>query len=130
MMFDNNWLDFALDDIDAAQILLREKKYNMTCFHSQQAAEKALKGFLTHKKITTPRIHNLVELINLCAGIDSEFSNFIPQMAVLNQFYAPTRYPDAAVGMTPNGLPNQVLAEKALNYADEVVQFCKIKINI
>lgn len=97
----------------------------MTCFHSQQAAEKALKGFLVHNKVTSPRTHNLVELINLCSSIDICFQNFMPKMATLNQFYAPTRYPDAVVGITPAGMPNKAIAEKALNYAKEVVEHCK-----
>ncbi|WP_372503556.1 HEPN domain-containing protein [Acididesulfobacillus acetoxydans] len=46
-MSTNNWLEFALDDLDGGEILLRENKYNMACFHAQQAAEKSLKGFLT-----------------------------------------------------------------------------------
>lgn len=130
MMPTNNWLDFANDDIEAGDILFREAKYNMTCFHSQQAAEKALKGFLVHHKVSSPRTHNLVELINLCDKIVSGFDVFRPQMATLNQFYAPTRYPDAIVGMTPSGLPNKDLAEKALNYAKEIIQFCKINMGI
>lgn len=74
-MSTNNWLDFANDDIEVGDILFREAKYNMTCFHSQQAAEKALKGFLTHHKLASPRTHNLVELINLCNKIDSGFAS-------------------------------------------------------
>jgi HEPN domain-containing protein len=122
-MSTDNWLDFALDDLDAAEILLNERKYNMTCFHSQQAAEKALKGFLVHNKVVTPRTHNLVELINLCNKIDNSFTSFLPKMATLNQFYAPTRYPDAAIGVSPTGLPNKETAEKALNYAQEIVAY-------
>jgi HEPN domain-containing protein len=126
-MSTNNWLDFAKDDIEVGDILFREAKYNMTCFHSQQAAEKVLKGFLVHHKTATPRTHNLIELINLCGKIDSEFRSFLPEMATLSQFYAPTRYPDAIIGMTPMGLPNKDLAFEALNNAKEIIQFCKSK---
>ena len=43
-MSTNNWMDFALDDLDGGEILFRESKFNMASFHAQQAAEKALKG--------------------------------------------------------------------------------------
>lgn len=49
-------------------------------------------------------------------------------MATLSQFYAPTRYPDAIIGMTPTGLPNKNLALEALDNAKEILQFCKAKI--
>lgn len=124
-MSTNQWLDFALDDLEGAEILLREKKFNMVCFHAQQAAEKALKGYLIQNKIPSPRTHNLVELINLCSKIDNSISAHKGKMAVLNQFYAPTRYPDASLGMAPGGIPNKELAQKALIYAHEVVMFCK-----
>ncbi|MBT9148020.1 MAG: hypothetical protein DDT32_01789 [Syntrophomonadaceae bacterium] len=48
MKYPNNWFDFAADDIKSGEILLREGMYNMVCFHAQQAAEKALKGFLVY----------------------------------------------------------------------------------
>lgn len=129
-MSTNNWMDFALDDLDGGEILFRENKFNMACFHAQQASEKALKGFLITNKISSPRTHNLVELINLCSKINSNFSNFLPKVATLSQFYAPTRYPDAVIGMAPGGLPNKELARKALDYANDVVMFCKSVMNL
>ena len=32
------WLQYASDDVRGAKILLAEKIYNISCFHSQQAA--------------------------------------------------------------------------------------------
>lgn len=123
----NSWMEFALDDLESGEILLRESKFNMACFHAQQAAEKALKGYLVFNQISSPRIHNLVELINLCGKIDDGFYGFKTKMATLNQFYAPTRYPDAVVGIAPVGMPNKELARRALDYANDVVMFCKAK---
>lgn len=95
----------------------------MVCFHSQQAAEKALKGFLLHHKNSPPRTHNFVELTNRCSLIDGHFKVILPKMAVLNQFYAPTRYPDAALSMAPHGMPDMTTASKALSYAKEVYEY-------
>lgn len=95
----------------------------MVCFHSQQSAEKSLKGFLLHHKKSPPRIHNLVELTNLCSSIDGNFKVMLPKMAVLNQYYAPTRYPDATIGIGPEGMPDMTTADKALSYAKEVYEY-------
>lgn len=125
MPFTNNWLDFAFDDIDSAEIMLRESKYNNVCYFSHQASEKALKGFLEHNNVNPPRVHDLITLIKLCQNINNNFANFLPHMRTLNQFYIPTRYPDAPVGAISTGLPSKELSEKALNYAREIVDFCK-----
>ncbi|CAA7602439.1 HEPN domain protein [Acididesulfobacillus acetoxydans] len=84
---------------------------------------------MIHNKVSSPRTHNLVELINLCKKIDSSFSGFMVQMATLNQYYAPTRYPDAIVGITPEGMPSKELSRKALNYARDIVVFCRDEID-
>ena len=46
----------------------------------------------------------------------------------LNQFYIPTRYPDALPGSLPEGLPNKEDTEKALQYASEIVAWIKKKL--
>ncbi len=38
-----DWLDEALDDYSASEILFKGRKYSKVCFYSQQAAELALK---------------------------------------------------------------------------------------
>lgn len=40
------WIKEARNDFEMAEILLESKKYNGTVFHSQQAAEKAIKSLL------------------------------------------------------------------------------------
>jgi len=124
MKYPNDWFDYANDDIEAGEILLREGKHNLACFHSQQAAEKALKGFLAHTIEDYPRIHNLRELLSECLVVYDSFNDMKLQIVTLNQFYAPTRYPDASVGSLPSGLPNMSTAKKALMYAKEIFDFC------
>ncbi|MBU0569329.1 HEPN domain-containing protein, partial [Patescibacteria group bacterium] len=45
----SDWLYFAKTDLKVAKLVLKEKIYNMVCFHSQQAVEKSMKAFLRHK---------------------------------------------------------------------------------
>jgi len=38
------WLSTGYDDLDTAEILKDNKKHAHSCFHSQQAVEKAIKS--------------------------------------------------------------------------------------
>ncbi len=38
------WLQFAAEDLQMAELAMREAIYNQVCFHSQQCAEKAIKA--------------------------------------------------------------------------------------
>lgn len=38
------WISQAREDYNVAELLYRESKFAQSCFYSQQAAEKALKG--------------------------------------------------------------------------------------
>ena len=48
----HEWLQYAEEDLTVARLTLREDgPPNQVCFHSQQIAEKCLKGFLVFSKI-------------------------------------------------------------------------------
>jgi len=74
----SSWLQYAEDDLDMAQLSLREGKFNYTCFFCHQAVEKSLKGLLVLNKVSPPRIHNLVELSQIYGKIDNEILKFRP----------------------------------------------------
>jgi HEPN domain-containing protein len=63
------------------------------CFHSQQAAEKYLKGFLVFNDIEAPKIHGLEELISMCIKIDSDFSKLFDIASDLSGYAVEIRYP-------------------------------------
>lgn len=115
------WFRYAQDDLQAAEILMREEMYNQVCFHSQQAAEKALKSVIVRLTGTSPpRVHALTDLLRL---IPSRFFEAV-RLALtgfLDVFYLPIRYPDALPGMAPGGLPGRKEAEEALELARTVM---------
>ncbi len=113
----------ALDDLDSARIMLRERKFNNVCYFSQQAAEKVLKGYLQDKGVNPPKIHNLIELVRLSKPYNSDFSSLDSHARVLDQFYIPTRYPISPIGSTPEGMPSEQLAKKAICYAEDIIAF-------
>ena len=61
------WLRFAAEDLDAARRLLAERSSapRHVCWHSQQAAERALKAALVLEGIDFPFTHDLNALRNL-----------------------------------------------------------------
>ena len=64
------WIAFARRNVQAADVLQQNDIYEESCFHAQQAAEKALKAFLLHNGQTPPRIHDLSDLLTRCLTSD------------------------------------------------------------
>jgi HEPN domain-containing protein len=64
-------------------------------FHSQQAAEKALKGFLTRHDAPFRRVHELDELGEQCVGIDSSLAEVMGRADALTKYAWRFRYPGA-----------------------------------
>jgi HEPN domain-containing protein len=66
--------------------------YDTACFHSQQAVEKYLKGFLALNGETIPRTHDLIELNRLCAVLSSNWQVDEQALAELMPFAVEARY--------------------------------------
>lgn len=113
------WLQFAGEDFQMAELAMQERIYNQACFHSQQCAEKAVKGLLLLQGKTPPRTHLLGDLLTL---LDSNpFTNSL-DIQLLDRFYIPTRYPDALPGSLPEGLPAHEDAAEALATTRKVLE--------
>lgn len=119
----DRWLEFAGDDLRSAELLAGAGIFHLACFHCQQAAEKILKGFLLARKRNYPRTHSLPDLLQLCAKLDSDFMSLERACISLDRFYVPTRYPDAAAGTLPGGLPDRNDAEEAVAQVGEILAF-------
>ena len=75
----SKWLDQAARDRNSAQALI-EVEASRSVFHSQQAAEKALKGFLTFHQIAFRKTHNLTDLGSQCATADPTLEPFLREV--------------------------------------------------
>jgi len=91
------WLREADKDLRAARLLLQtdEPEPSRSVFHSQQAAEKAAKGYLVFRGATFRRTHDLVLLGQQCADLDSTLEPIFKQAADLTDYASMFRYPDA-----------------------------------
>jgi HEPN domain-containing protein/predicted nucleotidyltransferase len=109
------WLTFAEQDLRMAELALRAEIFNQTCFHAQQCVEKCLKACLTAGGELLPRTHLIADLLpQLPAAAQGAIASLEQELLVLDQFYIPTRYPDALPGTLPEGLPQQPHAAAAL----------------
>lgn len=93
------WVDKAAADYQSAVALGRRRKAplpDIVCYHCQQCVEKYLKAYLIAQGSTPPRIHDLEELLNLCALHDATLTKRLPLVQFLNPYAVLIRYP----GMT------------------------------
>lgn len=112
------WLQFAREDLQVAELAFEASIYNQVCFHSQQCAEKAIKGMLLFRGKTPPRTHLLGDLLTqLPTGV---FASTL-DIQLLDRFYIPTRYPDALPGSLPEGLPTADDANETISVARQVL---------
>jgi HEPN domain-containing protein len=89
------WLHKADADIDLARHLLAEDALfpGAIAFHSQQAAEKYLKGFLAWHQVPFPKTHDLQELLDLVEKIEFELAVSLRDVIVLTPHGVDARYP-------------------------------------
>jgi HEPN domain-containing protein len=97
-----DWFQKAHDDLEAAQRLLSGTPPLVApaAFHSQQAAEKAMKAFLTWNGQVFRKIHSLVEIGEACAKLDSGLAEVSSRVAPISGWAIETRYPGEWVSPT------------------------------
>lgn len=123
MSLPKQWLDKATEDLTVARLVLNEGLTAPACFHSQQCIEKSLKAYLLAKSNTYPRVHKLVDLLDLCRQIDSTFAQFLSDCARVDEYYVPTRYPEGIAGGLPGGTPSAHAADRAITAAQTILDF-------
>jgi HEPN domain-containing protein len=118
------WFNYSQNDLTSAHHLfydLYPKQSEIACYLSQQCAEKALKGYLFFYVIEPPRIHNLVELCQICMEFDSTFSEILDACSDLTPYGVAVRYPNELA-------VDDVIAKLAIDKARVIYDFCTGKI--
>jgi HEPN domain-containing protein len=89
------WLRYAVEDLTVAERALQDDlpAYHTICFLCQSAAEKSLKGYLTAKGWQLHKTHDIVALLGMCAGYDSQWADLAADGAILNEYVVTGRYP-------------------------------------
>ena len=114
------WLKKALSDLKVADLLLKEGFQDESAFHSQQAAEKALKALLISYGVKPLKTHSLERLLSLLEDkIDVSWA-YEEDVPALTYYSVEVRYPAPPV--------SEEEAEEALRIARRVVEWVKDKL--
>ena len=118
------WLAKARSDLATARLLVdgQEKHFDTGSYHCQQAAEKALKAWLTIQEVIFPKTHSLEDLLALCVPSESGFTKFQRHAEELAPLATAYRYPGDAFE------PSAALARRALGLAEELCTYCEQRI--
>ena len=79
------WLDRSHRDLRSARLLVDGGEHAEALFHCQQAAEKAVKGFLTFHQRLFRKTHDISELGPDCLAIDASLEAALAQADALSK---------------------------------------------
>lgn len=115
------WLEKARRDLEAALRLIKCENplSDIGVYHCQQAAEKALKAWLTSRDIVFQKTHDIELLLTQCVPLEPGFNALQMQAGELTPFATEFRYPGDYVEPTPDR------ALQALKFAEEIYLFCE-----
>jgi HEPN domain-containing protein len=113
------WLAIAQADLRDAKALLEmnEKFLRLVVFSAQQSAEKAIKAYLTEKRVRHPKTHQIDDLLKLVAQKNLSLSEKIYAAVRLSAYAIAFRYPDAATEDL-----NLEMAQKAVRIAEDTME--------
>ena len=117
------WMRQAQQDLDDADFAREGGRFNLACFLGQQAAEKAVKAYLYHRKVEDVWSHSLVDLCEDAKLFDMMFDIIKSEARQLDKYYEITRYP----GFLPSGIPSEAFdrvdADRSIELSKRVLEF-------
>jgi HEPN domain-containing protein len=99
----SEWLRKAASDLHAARTLIQADPTlsDIALYHCQQAAEKAIKGFLVFRGQIFRKTHNIAEIGQQAVVLDRSLESVIKRAAVLTDYVWKYRYPGVPSHATP-----------------------------
>lgn len=122
------WLEQAEEDRRGAQVLFDGRVYHLTCFVAQQVAEKVIKAFLYAQGEEFVTGHSVEALCRWAAEFDADFEPLRQEIAALDGYYIPTRYPNGLPDSIPARVYTRFAAEEALRLADLALRLVRTKL--
>ena len=112
----SEWLQKAEQDLLSARILLEHDPpvLETTCFHSQQAVEKALKAYLVWRGIPFERVHSLTYLLDLCQVQEPQFAPLRNRVETLAPYAIEVRYPGSIMDVSQEEAQEAVATMESL----------------
>jgi len=96
LKYDKEWIKKAEQDYQTIIILSRQRKNNLSdivCYHAHQCIEKYLKALLAKHKISIPKTHDLLFLIDRLIIPESDLGLIKDVVRELNGYAVELRYP-------------------------------------
>ena len=90
-----DWLEEAVDDLEAAKGLFQLGKWSKACFFSHQAVKKALKALCIKNLGIYLHTHSVARLLEEIKKAVNISEDLIMRSGKLDRHYVPTRYPNA-----------------------------------
>jgi len=114
-----SWLTKAQHDLAAARKLSEgpDRYLDVAVYHCQQAAEKALKGFLVFHDQPFEKTHDVEVLVTLAMQYDERLASWVEVATELTPYATEFRYPGMLLG------PPQNEFEQALKGASGLYAF-------
>ncbi|HBT19928.1 MAG TPA: DNA-binding protein [Peptococcaceae bacterium] len=103
-------------------------RYNLACFVSQQAAEKAVKA-LFQKLHQDAWGHSVSILLGSLPQEINVPQEIMDKAKILDKHYIPARYPNGFESGAPTDYYTRGEAETAVEIAGEIIEFCKNHLN-
>lgn len=115
------WLTKALHDLQTARIVgnAPEGPLDTAIYHCQQAAEKAMKAWLTANNVAFEKSHDIGRLVRQAIALHPEFRQFTASAQLLTPYVTAFRYP---VVSEPMG-PTREEFDEALKAAEAIYEF-------
>jgi len=118
------WLNYARNDLDSADFMLKSGRWFYTLFMCQQAIEKLTKGlYILYIDDNVPRLHDINSILD-------RFREKVPEQLseeraklfdTLSQFYLRSRYPDYTSALA--SLTTQETAQAIYEKSKEAFQW-------
>jgi HEPN domain-containing protein len=121
MAIHEEWLQKAKRDLDTANALLDKAYYDTAIYHTQQCAEKALKGYCVYRLQPLIKTHDLEKILRICISLDSSFQALDLLAIFLNGLDVRFRYPDVEFE------PEETEVVEAIEWSEQILDFVKNK---
>jgi len=118
------WLSHAKSDLRLAHLAAMDElvRREQTCFHAQQAAEKAIKAVLVSRGIEFPLTHDIEELLEIADTTGMTLPKEIQEAGLLTPYAVEFRYPGSWIEISEADLQEAVqAAEHAVAWAETVL---------
>jgi len=117
------WLTKARNDLTTARGIgaMPDGPLDTAIYHCQQAAEKAVKGFLAFHDHRLERLHDVERLVELAGAYEASFAQWEDAAITLTPYATAYRYPGESATLEPSRAEFQEALELAANFVSFVL---------